>query len=92
MRMAGLSCNLQINYTDSEGERKLNVSLPGLPEDHVLRMSKDTVLNMIREVYGDVPADVTRGVNAVTISYFKSLSEKLIGALPTSIVLASEWP
>lgn len=86
------SCNLQIDYADSEGEKKLGVGLPGVPPYIVMKMSKDTVLGMIRDVYGDVPHDVANGSNAASMFYFRELSERLKGALPPSIVLASEWP
>ena len=92
MKIDNPNCNLQIDYADSEREKTLGVSLPGLPPYHVVGMSKDVVQSMIREVYGDVPANFTKGVIAVNIFHFRELSEKLKGALPTSIVLASEWP
>ena len=93
MKIDDFSCNLQICYADSEVEKKLDIHLPGLPPYHVTGMSKDAVQSMIRAVYGDVPANIiAKGVIAVNMFHFMALSEKLRKALPTSIVLASEWP
>lgn len=92
MRVEALKCSLQIAYKNPDGEKKLRVTITGPPSDIALAMPKDAVLSMIREVYGDVLPSVSKGVIAVNISYFKSLSEKLKSALPTSIVISSEWP
>lgn len=94
MNMDILCCILNIDYADAQGRKRLSVSIPpALPNlDHVVVKDKDKLLREIRHTYGDVPVSDARVLTAVNAAYFVSIAEKLRGALPTSVVLYSEWP
>jgi hypothetical protein len=89
-----LSCIVKIDYADAQGRKTLGVSIPpGLRTlDNVFVKDKDRLLRLIHDTYGDVPVTGVRVLTAVNNAYFVSIAEKLKGALPTSVVLDSEWP
>jgi hypothetical protein len=87
-------CIVNIDYADAQGRKTLGVSIPpGLRTlDNVFVKDKDRLLRQIHDTYGDVPVTDERVLIAVNNAYFVSIAEKLKGALPTSVVLESEWP
>lgn len=84
MQVLGPSCTMSIEYSGAEVSNKLSVVLPNPPVSSVMDISEN--------VRGDAAVDLARKWVKVNAAHFLSISKRIKEALPTSVVLESEWP
>ena len=84
MQVLGPSCTMSIEYAQAKARNKLSIVLPTPPVSSMMNISDD--------VQGDAAVDFAREWVKVNTAHFLSMSKKIKEALPTSVVLESEWP
>ena len=84
MLVLGPSCTMSIDHSEGKARDKLNGVLPTPPVRNVVDVSED--------VRGDAAVDLAREWVKASTAHFLSMSQKIKEALPTSVVLESEWP